>query len=139
MPASITYWRDRLKLKRILIARLSRVAISFRAGPRIWACERPPTEKAPLESVLYCWTSGSVTLELAHGPAWSCLRLQGNYIRLGGRDTGRTAHFTVCGKFCEFCGKFCEFSGKIRYPNLQPAFCTYCSLLRQNRMLLYLG
>ena len=31
-----------------------RVAISFRAGPRIWACERPPTEKAPLESVVNC-------------------------------------------------------------------------------------
>ena len=62
----------------------------------------------------------SVTLELAHGPAWSCLRLQRNYIRLGGtRDTGRTVHFTVCGKFCEFCGKFCEFSGKIRYPHTE--------------------
>ena len=73
MPASITYWRDRLKLKLILIARLSRVAISFRAGPRIWACAWPPTEKAPLESVLYCCTSVSVTMELAHGPAWSCL------------------------------------------------------------------
>ena len=36
----------------------------------IWACAWPPTEKAPLESVLYCWTSVSVTLELAHGPAW---------------------------------------------------------------------
>ena len=55
MPASITYWRDRLKLKLILMARLSRVAISFRTGPRIWACAWPPTEKAPLESVLYCW------------------------------------------------------------------------------------
>ena len=55
MPASITYWRDRLKLKLILMARLSRVAISFRAGPRIWACAWPPTEKAPLELVLYCW------------------------------------------------------------------------------------
>ena len=55
MPASITYWRDRLKLKLILMARLSRVAISFRAGPRIWACAWPPTEKAPLESVLNCW------------------------------------------------------------------------------------
>ena len=32
-----------------------RVAISFRAGPRIWACAWPPTEKAPLELVLYCW------------------------------------------------------------------------------------
>ena len=72
MPASITYWRDRLKLKLILIARLSRVAISFRAGPRIWACAWPPTEKAPLESVLYCCTPVSVTLELEHGPAWSC-------------------------------------------------------------------
>ena len=50
MPANITYWRDRLKLKLILIDRLSRVAISFRAGPRIWACAWPPTEKAPLES-----------------------------------------------------------------------------------------
>ena len=99
----------------------------------IWACAWPPTEKAPLESVLYCWTSVSVTLELAHGPAWSCLRLQWNYIRLGGRDTGRTVHFTVCGKFCEFCGKFCEFSGKIRYPHyvkrvtwvvlIQPSHC----------------
>ena len=69
MPARITYWRDPLKLKLILIARLSRDAISFRAGPRmIWACAWPPTEKAPLESVLYCCTSVSVTLELAHGP-----------------------------------------------------------------------
>ena len=60
----------------------------------------------------------SVTLELAHGQAWSCLCLQGNYIRLGVRDTGRIVHFPVCGKFCEFCGKFCEFSGKIQYPIL---------------------
>ena len=29
-----------------------RVAISFRAGPMIWPCEWPPTEKTPLESVL---------------------------------------------------------------------------------------
>ena len=55
MPASITYWRDRLKLKLILMARLSRVAISFRAGPRICACAWPPIEKAPLELVLNCW------------------------------------------------------------------------------------
>ena len=43
------------EIKLILMARLSRVAISFRAGPRIWACAWPPTEKVPLELVLYCW------------------------------------------------------------------------------------
>ena len=32
-------------------------AFSFRAGPRIWAGAWPPTEKAPLESVLYCWNA----------------------------------------------------------------------------------
>lgn len=49
-----------------------RVAISFRAGPRIWACERPPTEKAPLESVVNyrkVWVSHAARKKNAHGSA----------------------------------------------------------------------
>ena len=74
MPASITYWRDWLKLKLILMARHSRVAISFHVGARIPAGAWPSTEKAPLESVLYyrkVWVSHAAGKKNAHESAWS--------------------------------------------------------------------
>ena len=59
-------------------------AILKRAGPRIWACERPPTEKAPLESVVNCrkvWVSHAAGKTKR---TWIGLIMARNYKRLGG-------------------------------------------------------
>ena len=55
------------EIKTNLDARVPTVAISFRAGPKMWAGARPPTEKVPLELVPYCWCKHPVTPPQAHG------------------------------------------------------------------------
>ena len=39
----------------------------MRAGPKMRAGARPPTEKTPLELVPYCWCKQPVTPPQAHG------------------------------------------------------------------------
>ena len=46
----------------------------MRAGPKMLAGARPPTEKAPLELVLYCWCKLPVTPALAHALGPQCDR-----------------------------------------------------------------
>ena len=93
-------------------------AILIRAGPRMWACAWPPTEKAPLEyCIVGCLCQSRCSHKVhhveniwppkrlfrgqifstyfAHGPAWWWQLLQQNYIRLGGNITGRIVHFPV--------------------------------------------
>ena len=70
MPTSITYkckLARSTEIKTNLDARVPTVAISFQAGPKMWAGARPPSEKVPLELVPYCWCKHPVTLPQAHG------------------------------------------------------------------------
>ena len=70
MPTSITYkckLARSTEIKTNLDARVPTVAISFRAGPKMWAGARPPSEKVPLELVPYCWCKHPVTPPQAHG------------------------------------------------------------------------
>ena len=39
----------------------------MRAGPKMWAGARPPSENVPLELVPYCWCKQPVTPPQAHG------------------------------------------------------------------------
>ena len=62
--------------------------ISFRAGPMIWPCEWPPTEKAPLKSVLNYRMMMSQSRGSQKRRTWTGLYMTRYYRRLGGIPKG---------------------------------------------------
>ena len=90
-------------------------ATLIRAGPMIWACERPPTEKAPLESVLNyrkIWLSHAAGNKDAHGSAWSCsgiINASAAIEKVG----------LVCGKFSTFAESFRNLAENSGLPTVQ--------------------
>ena len=95
-----------------------RVAISFRAGPRIWTCEWPPTEKTPLESVLHYRVMMSQSRGSQKRRTWTGLCMTRYYRRLGGIPKGAFLARAGLRKVFDICGKFSDSSGKIWFPHM---------------------
>ena len=92
-------------------------AILIRAGPMIWTCEWPPTENAPLESVL----NYRMMMSQSHGSQkrrrWTGLCMTRCYRRLGGIPKGVFLARAGLRKLFDICGKFSYSSGKFWFPH----------------------